>query len=37
MEERSEDTELIECFVTWSYIVQRESKRKKAKVPPSRK
>ena len=26
MKERSEDTELIDCFVTWSYVLERSKK-----------
>ena len=28
MKEHSEDTELIDCFVTWSYIVERSRKKR---------
>jgi hypothetical protein len=27
LREHSEDTELIDCFVTWSYIVERSKKK----------
>ncbi len=29
MEGQSEDTELVDCFVTWSYIVERSKKKPK--------
>ena len=31
MKEHSEDTELIDCFVTWSYIVERSKKKAPSK------
>jgi hypothetical protein len=28
LKEHSEDTELVDCFVTWSYIIERSKKPK---------
>lgn len=31
MKEHLEDTELVDCFVTWSYIVERSKKKTPSK------
>jgi hypothetical protein len=31
LKERSEDTELVDCFVTWSYIIERNKKKTPSK------